>query len=307
MTTAPEDLRTFATFDGHGGKVSKRVEVLDHRPPASPDGRYDGLVAVRGEHPLGALDERAADDSAELARGVASIGWVDPATLRDWYRPDRVVVSLLDARRSGLEPGVYADSRGRGRVRIDGQEAHLAADGRPAFRALAGSVDAPKVDVPLPMDQAVRLVVVSAAGTGDAPADGSGAAPADGSGDAPADRSGAAPADRSGDAPADGTVGRPVRTESGALGVEVVTTPVAPVLTPGEYPTYADDVPGLPPRPASGRVRVTASVLLDGSMHRVDRLDGPANTLWIERGGRVVPVAASDVGSDLVRYTATPV
>lgn len=275
MTTAPEDLRTFATFDGHGGKVSKRVEVLDHRPPVSPDGRYDGLVAVRGEHPLGALDERAADDSAELARGVASIGWVDPATLRDWYRPDRVVVSLLDARRSGLEPGVYADSRGRGRVRIDGQEAHLAADGRPAFRALAGSVDAPKVDVPLPMDQAVRLVVVSAAGTGDAPAD--------------------------------GTVGRPARTESGALGVEVVTTPVAPVLTPGEYPTYADDVPGLPPRPASGRVRVTASVLLDGSMHRVDRLDGPANTLWIERGGRVVPVAASDVGSDLVRYTATPV
>lgn len=275
MTTAPEDLRTFATFDGHGGKVSKRVEVLDHRPPVSPDGRYDGLVAVRGEHPLGALDERAADDSAELARGVASIGWVDPATLRDWYRPDRVVVSLLDARRSGLEPGVYADSRGRGRVRIDGQEAHLAADGRPAFRALAGSVDAPKVDVPLPMDQAVRLVVVSTTGTGDVPAD--------------------------------GTVGRPVRTESGALGVEVVTTPVAPVLTPGEYPTYADDVPGLPPRPASGRVRVTASVLLDGSMHRVDRLDGPANTLWIERGGRVVPVAASDVGSDLVRYTATPV
>lgn len=291
MTTAPEDLRTFATFDGHGGKVSKRVEVLDHRPPVSPDGRYDGLVAVRGEHPLGALDERAADDSAELARGVASIGWVDPATLRDWYRPDRVVVSLLDARRSGLEPGVYADSRGRGRVRIDGQEAHLAADGRPAFRALAGSVDAPKVDVPLPMDQAVRLVVVSAAGTGDAPAAGSGDAPADGSGAAPAD----------------GTVGRPVRTESGALGVEVVTTPVAPVLSPGEYPTYADDVPGLPPRPASGRVRVTASVLLDGSMHRVDRLDGPANTLWIERGGRVVPVAASDVGSDLVRYTATPV
>ncbi|WIB11882.1 hypothetical protein [Curtobacterium sp. MCPF17_052] len=51
MTTAPEALRTFATFDGHGGKVSKRVEVLDHEPPVSPDGRYDGLVAVRGEHP----------------------------------------------------------------------------------------------------------------------------------------------------------------------------------------------------------------------------------------------------------------
>ena len=262
MTTAPEALRTFATFDGHGGKVSKRVEVLDHEPPVSPDGRYDGLVAVRGEHPLGALDERAADDSAELARGVASIGWVDPATLRDWYRPDRVVVSLLDARRSGLEPGVFADSRGRGRVRIDGREAHLAADGRPAFRALAGTADAPKADVPLPMDQVVRLVVVSSGVTD---------------------------------------------TLTGASGVEIVTTPVTPVLSPGEYPVYADDVPGLPPRPASGRVLVAAAVLLNGSMHRVDRLDEPANTIWIERGGRVVPVAASDVGGDLVRYTATPV
>jgi hypothetical protein len=261
MTTAPEDLRTFATFDGHGGKVSKRVEVLDHRPPVSAEGRYDGLVAVRGEHPLGALDERAADDSAELARGVASIGWVDPATLRDWYRPDRVVVSLLEARRSGLEPGVYADSRGRGRVRIDGQEAHLAADGRPAFRALAGTAEEPKADIPLPVDQVVRLVVVSDA----------------------------------------------VSTPSGAAGMEVVTTPVTPILTPGEYPVYADDVPGLPPRPASGRVRVTAAVLLDGSLHRVDRLDERANTLWIERSGRIVPVAASDIGGDLVRYTATPV
>ncbi|PZE86333.1 hypothetical protein [Curtobacterium sp. MCBD17_032] len=271
MTTAPEDLRTFATFDGHGGKVSKRVEVLDHRPPVSSDGRYDGLVAVRGEHPLGALDERAADDSAELTRGVPSIGWVDPATLRDWYRPDRVVVSLLDARRSGLEPGVYADSRGRGRVRIDGQEAHLGADGRPAFRALAGSAESPKVDVPLPMDQAVRLVVVAVPHAG-----------------------------RDGDAPAH-------RTASGAAGVEVVTTPVAPLLAPGVYPEYADDVPGLPPRPASGRVRVDASVLLDGALHRVDRLDERANTLWIDRGGRTVPIAASDVGGDLVRYTATRV
>jgi hypothetical protein len=279
MTTMPEDLRTFATFDGHGGKVSKRVEVLDHRPPVSPDGRYDGLVAVRGEHPLGALDERAADDSAELARGVASIGWVDPATLRDWYRPDRVVVSLLDARRSGLEPGVYADSRGRGRVRIDGQEAHLGSDGRPAFRALAGTADAPKVDSPLPMDQAVRLVVVTTPGAG-----------RDGDDDDPG--AGTDPAHR---------------TPTGAAGVEVVTTPVAPLLTPGEYPEYADDVPGLPPRPASGRVRVTAAVLLEGALHRVDRLDERANTLWIERGGRVVPIAASDVGGDLVRYTATPV
>ena len=27
---SPADLRAFATFDAHGGKVSKRVEVLDH-------------------------------------------------------------------------------------------------------------------------------------------------------------------------------------------------------------------------------------------------------------------------------------
>ncbi|WIB78159.1 hypothetical protein DEJ28_03385 [Curtobacterium sp. MCPF17_002] len=152
------DLRTFATFDGHGGKVSKRVEVLDHEPSAG--GPYEGLVAVRGEHPLGAIDERAADESAALARGTVSIGWVDPATLRDWYRPDRVVVSRLEARRSGIEAGTYADSRGRGRVRIDGLEARLAPDGRPAFRALAGSAEAPVADVPLPTDQAVRLVVV---------------------------------------------------------------------------------------------------------------------------------------------------
>ncbi|MGN7190331.1 hypothetical protein [Curtobacterium sp. MCBA15_004] len=158
------DLRTYATFDGHGGKVSQRVEVLDHTPPAA--GPYAGLVPVRGAHPLGAVDERPADEDADLARGVASIGWVDPATLRDWYRPDRIVVSRLEARRSGLEPGRYADSRGRGRVRIDGLEAHLAADGRPAFRALAGPVDAPVVDVPLPTDQAVRLVAVRAVDEG---------------------------------------------------------------------------------------------------------------------------------------------
>lgn len=247
------DLRTFATFDGHGGKVSKRVEVLDHEPPT--DGPYEGLVAVRGEHPLGAIDERAADESAALARGAESIGWVDPATLRDWYRPDRVVVSRLEARRSGLEPGTYADSRGRGRVRVDSLEARLGPDGRPAFRALAGSADDPVVDVPLPADQAVRLVAV-----------------------------------RSVDA-----------------GLEIVTTPVSPFLSPGRYPVFADDVVGLPPRPSTGWVQVTAAVLLDGALHEVERIDEQAATLWIRREERSVPIAVSSVGPDLVRYTAVPV
>ncbi|WP_144762429.1 hypothetical protein [Curtobacterium sp. 9128] len=244
MTDAP-DLRTFATFDGHDGKVSKRVEVLDHA-----DDRYEGLVAVRGERPLGALDEREV--------GSASIGWVDPATLRDWYRPDRVVVPVIEARRSDLQPGTYADTRGRGRVRIDGLEAHLGPDGRPAFRALAGSG---VVDMPLPKDQVVRLVTVTADAV----------------------------------------------TASGAAGVEIVTTPISPLLAPGRYPAYADDVPGLPPRPASGTVLVTASVLLDGTLSPVERLDEPANTLWVTRDGRSVPIAANEVGADLVRYTATPV
>lgn len=244
------DLRTFATFDGHGGKVSKRVEVLDHEP--STGGPYAGLVAVRGEHPIGAIDERAADESAALARGSESIGWVDPATLRDWYRPDRVVVSRLEARRSGLEPGTYADSRGRGRVRIDGLEARLAPDGRPAYRALAGSADAPVVDVPLPTDQAVRLVAVRAVDEG----------------------------------------------------LEIVTTPVSPFLAPGRYPTFGDDVVGLAPRAATGHVRVRAAVLLDGSLHEVERIDEQAATIWIRRDDRTVPVAASSIGPDLVRYTA---
>lgn len=251
MTDAP-DLRTFATFDGHGGKVSQRVEVLDHA-----DDDHEGLVAVRGAHPLGAVDERAADDDAELARGVASIGWVDPATLRDWYRPDRVVVSAIEARRSDLTPGTYADTRGRGRVRIDGLEAHLGSDGRPAFRALAGSG---VVDVPLPKDQVVRLV----------------------------------------------TVRDDVRTATGAAGVEIVTTPISPLLAPGEYPAWARDVPGLPPRASSGRVVVRASVLLDGELFPVERLDEPANTIWVRRDERSVPIAANEIGPDLVRYTAVP-
>jgi len=247
------DLRTFATFDGHGGKVSKRVEVLDHEPPAGSP--LEGLVAVRGEHPLGARDERAADESAALSRGVPSVGWVDPAALRDWYRPDRVVLTRLEARQSGIEPGVYADSRGRGRVRIDGLEAHLAPDGRPTFRALAGPTAEPVVDVPLPTDQAVRLVAVTAVDEG----------------------------------------------------LEVVTAPVSPFLQPGEHPAYGDDVVGLPPRPKSGRVRVAASVLLDGELHEVDRIDERAATIWIRRDDRVVPIATSAVGPDLVRYAATAV
>jgi len=246
------DLRTFATFDGHGGKVSKRVEVLDHEP--SDAGPYAGLVPVRGAHPLGALDERPADASTDPAPGAPVIGWVDPATLRDWYRPDRVVVTHLEARRSGIEPGLYADSRGRGRVRIDGLEARLAPDGRPAFPALAGSAEAPVVDVPLPTDQAVRLVAVRIVDDG----------------------------------------------------VEIVTTPVSPFLSPGTHTAYDDDVVGLPPRPASGHVVVSAAVLLDGELHQVERIDERAATIWIRRGDRTVPIAASSVGADLVRYTAVP-
>jgi hypothetical protein len=240
------DLRTFATFDGHGGKVSKRVEVLDHQP--APGGPHEGLVAVRGPHPLGALDERAAEDATHR------IGWVDPATLRDWYRPDRVVVSRIEARRSGIEPGTYADSRGRGRVRIDGLEARLAPDGRPAFRALAGSADAPVVDVPLPTDQAVRLVAVRAVDEG----------------------------------------------------LEIVTAPVSPFLSPGRYPAFGDDVVGLPPRASTGDVTVSAAVLLDGTLHEVERIDERAATIWIRREDRSVPIAVSSVGPDLVRYTAVP-
>ena len=64
---------------------------------------------------------------------------------------------------------------------------------------------------------------------------------------------------------------------------------------------------GLPPRPASGLVRVTASVLLDGELHEVDRIDERAATIWIRRDDRVVPIATSAVGPDLVRYAATAV
>jgi hypothetical protein len=141
------DLRTFATFDSHGGKVSKRVEVLEATP------RPDGLVAVRGPHPLGAVDEERA--------GSAVVGWVDPAELRDWYRPDRVVVSHIEARSAGLTAGLFADTRSRGRVRIDGLEGHLGPDGRPAFRTLVGPGDAPVVDAPLPREDVVRIVSVS--------------------------------------------------------------------------------------------------------------------------------------------------
>jgi len=158
--TAVEELRTFATFDSLGGKVSKRVEVLPTEPRPSDDGRYDGLVAVVGEHPLGALDERP-HGHATLARGVPSVGWVDPADLRDWYRPDRVVVPLVEANVAGLEPGLFADTRTRGRVRITDREGHLGPDGRPAFRALVGPPAEPRLDAPLPREEVVRIVSVS--------------------------------------------------------------------------------------------------------------------------------------------------
>jgi hypothetical protein len=147
-----EALRTFATFDSHGGKVSKRVEVLADTP------RPDGLVAVRGPHPLGAVDEEPV--------GTAVVGWVDPAELRDWYRPDRIVVPLAEARSAGLVPGLFADSRSRGRVRIDGLEGHLGPDDRPAFRTLAGPGEDPVVDAPLPREDVVRIVSVADEPTG---------------------------------------------------------------------------------------------------------------------------------------------
>ena len=85
-------------------------------------------------------------------------------------------------------------------------------------------------------------------------------------------------------------------------GLELVTTPVSPFLSPGRYAAYAADVPGLPPRPSTGTERVTASVLLDGALHVVDRIDERAATMWIERDGSVVPIALSGIGPDLVRY-----
>jgi hypothetical protein len=125
---ALDDLRTFATWDAHGGKVSRRVEVLE----APGD---DGLVAVA--------------DGTVVRR-------VEPGSLRDWYHPDLVVI----ARSEGPEPGLYADTRTRGRVRIADLEGHLGPDGRPAFRALTGSGEEPTLDAPLPREEAVRLVAV---------------------------------------------------------------------------------------------------------------------------------------------------
>ena len=81
-------------------------------------------------------------------------------------------------------------------------------------------------------------------------------------------------------------------------GFEVVTAPVSPFLQPGEYVAYDDDVPGLPPRPSSGRVVVSATVLLDGSLHEVERIDEQAATIWVRRDGRAVPIATSAVGPD---------
>jgi hypothetical protein len=159
-TAARPELRTFATFDAHGGKVTKRVEVL----PAEP--RDDGLVAIRGEHPLGAEDERAVHGGTPT-RGDAVDGWADPAALRDWYAPHRVVVPLTEARAAGLEPGLFADTRARGRVRIADAEGHVGPDGRAVFRALVGPVDDPRVDHPLPREEAVRIVEVHAGASTD--------------------------------------------------------------------------------------------------------------------------------------------
>ncbi|KQO61479.1 hypothetical protein [Curtobacterium sp. Leaf261] len=166
-TTTDPGLRVFATIDSHDGKVSRRVEVLPVDPPSTPDGRYDGMVVVRGEHPTGALDPQPVDDAdASLVRGAWSIGYAAPADLHDWYRPDRVVVPHAEARVSGLTAGTFADTRTRGRVRIDGREAHIAPDGRPAFRTLVGSDDV-RVDVPLPRDEVVRLVEIDTEATTD--------------------------------------------------------------------------------------------------------------------------------------------
>lgn len=157
-TTAPAGLRTFATIDSSGGKVSKRVEVLAIEPPVTPDGRYDGMLVVRGEHPTGALDPRAESD-ADLARGVVTVGFAPASSLRDWYAPDRVDL----APDAGLAPGTYAETRTRGRVRIDGLEAHLAPDGRPAFRTLvrSGASGTDVVDVPVPREDVLRVVTVT--------------------------------------------------------------------------------------------------------------------------------------------------
>jgi hypothetical protein len=159
-TTLPEALRTFATYDSHGGKVSKRVEVFPDDEPRAADDRYAGMVVVRGPYPTGALDERA-EDGGPLLRGTTAVGWVDPGDLRDWYRPDLVVVPLTEARTAGLRAGIFADTRTRGRVRIDDREGHVGPDGRPAFRALAGTDEDPRLDLPLPRDEVVRVVEVS--------------------------------------------------------------------------------------------------------------------------------------------------
>lgn len=157
-STASDALRTFATLDAHGGKVSKRVEVLAVAPPAD-DPRLAGLVAVRGAWPTGAVDEHTEDGSTPR-RGTTTVGWVDPSALRDWYRPDLVVVPLAEARSAGLRPGLFADSRTRGRVRIADREGHVGPDGRPAFRALAGRPGDLRLDAPLPRDEVVRVVEV---------------------------------------------------------------------------------------------------------------------------------------------------
>lgn len=266
-TTTTTGLRTFATIDSVGGKVSKRVEVLPVEPPATPDGRYDGMLVVRGEHPTGAIDPRAESsppDDLPLQRGALTVGYAPASSLRDWYAPDRIVVPGGD----GPAPGTYAETRTRGRVRIDGLEAHIAPDGRPAFRALvrSGTTGSDVVDQALPREDVLRLVTVRPS-TQELP-----------------------------DASAGGST------------LELLSVPVLPVLPPGRYPDRSRDVRGLPPRDDAAALVVRAFWLEAGTRVEVVRVDEQAFTAWIVRtpGSDPVPVSIGAVQADLVRYDTTP-
>lgn len=155
--SSTHDLRVFATLDTRSGKVSQRVQVLVERV----DDEHPGLLAVIGAHPLEAAEEHPLDGTDRRpTRGERVMGWVPPTALRDWYRPDRLSISRHEAAAAGITPGLFADTRARGRVRIADPEGHLGPDGRPAFRALTASSTGPTLDAPLPRDEVVRLVTV---------------------------------------------------------------------------------------------------------------------------------------------------